>query len=228
MPGEAPAAAPATSLQELAAGLFSLILSLRGSCAYGTVDQLRSRLLGYLQGIEREGLAAGLPQDDVAAANYALVAFIDETILKSSWEHRERWRERPLQLELYGERMAGTRFFEFLTRARRGGPAKRDLLEIYHLCLTLGFEGEYAIRGREQLRPLIEEVRRELGLPEQLQKEIRLSPNGHRRDNPAFGGRDAFPLKRICLIAAGGLVLLWIVLALVLRGATNGALRQLG
>lgn len=228
MPDEARAATPAIALHDLAAGLFSLILSLRGSNAYGTEDQLRASLRGYLQKMEQDGLAAGLSKDDVAKAIHALVAFIDETILKSSWEHCERWRVRPLQLELNGTRLAGSEFFEYLKQTRRGGPAKRDLLEIYHLCLTLGFEGEYAIRGREQLRPLIEDLRRELGLPEQLYKEIRLSRNGHRRDSPAFGARDTFPFRQICTYAAGGLLLLWIVLAFTLRGTASNALDRLG
>jgi type VI secretion system protein ImpK len=135
------------SLPDLAASLFSLILSLRTSAAYGREDELRSRINEYLGRIDREGRDAGIAREDIEAAKFPLVAFIDETILNSNWEGRERWREHPLQLDLYRETVAGERFFERLEKIRAKGEAKADLLQIYWLCLVLGFEGKYKLLG---------------------------------------------------------------------------------
>lgn len=214
-------------LQELASGLFSLILSLRAGGDYGPEEGLRRKITAYLASVEREGLERGFSRDDVDALKFPLVAFIDETILHSNWEHRERWRDHPLQLDLFGERAAGVRFFEHLEKVRRGGEAKRDLLEVYHLCLTLGFEGQYRISGRDKLQPLIEEVRRELGYSSRYDREIRLSPNGKKRDDPVGTRGDPLPSWRIAAIVAGGLVVLFIVGKILLEGAAGRAWRAL-
>ncbi len=218
---------PRRSLQDLATGLFSLVISLRGSGSYGGEDALRRRILGDLAGIDREGAAAGFGRDEIEAVKFPLIAFIDEVILASGWEHRERWRDRPLQYELFGDRMAGARFFENLARLRRGGDAQRDLLEVYHLCLTLGFEGQFKVTGREQLPPLIAEVRRELGYDPRDAREVRLAPNGKRRDNPVGGAQARFPIW-IAVAGAGLLlVIVYVVLQVSIHGAARGALAGL-
>jgi type VI secretion system protein ImpK len=222
------AAPPARrSLQDLSAGLFSLILSLRSSHDYGAEQELRQRILGYLSGIEREGLAAGIPRQDVEMIKFPLVAFIDETIINSEWSFRERWRDRPLQLELFGERMAGTRFFEYLEQVRRVGHERREVLEIYHLCLTLGFEGQYRIADRDRLPHILAEVRRELGYDPQDRREIRLAPNGKRRDSPTAGIRDIFPFWRVAGIAAGSLLVLFVIFWIWVDRALEQALKAL-
>ena len=219
---------PRRSLQDLATGLFSIILSLRGSSNYGSEDALRQRIKSYLAGIEREGLEGGLGRDDIDAVKYPLVAFIDETILGSNWQSRELWRANPLQQQLFNDRLAGTRFFTNLNEIRRGGDAKHDLLEVYHLCLTLGFEGQYRVAGREQLRPLIDEIRRELGYDPRDRREIRLSPNGKRRDNPVAGPPGGFPLWWAVGGGAGALLVLYVILRLVIGDAAHKALTLLG
>jgi len=45
-------------------------------------------------------------------ANFAVCAWIDETIKKSSWESKDQWDERPLQLEYYDTIEAGKLFFD--------------------------------------------------------------------------------------------------------------------
>jgi type VI secretion system protein ImpK len=222
------AAAPARrSLQDLSAGLFSLILSLRSSSDYGGEEELRQRILDYLASIEREGLASGIPRQDIEMVKFPLVAFLDETIINSEWPFRENWRNRPLQLELFGEYMAGARFFEYLDRVRRAGPAQRAVLEIYHLCLTLGFEGQYRFAGREQLPGVLAGVRQELGYDPRDRREIRLAPNGKRRDNPTAGMRDTFPFWRVAGIAAGTLVVLFVIFWLWVDRALDQALKGL-
>lgn len=42
------------------------------------------------------------------------------------------------------------------------GTLNTDLLELYYLCLALGFEGKYKLQGREQLRALIQDLGRDL------------------------------------------------------------------
>jgi type VI secretion system protein ImpK len=182
------AAAPERpTLQQLAGGIFSLVMTLRQTGRYGQEPELRDRLRRYLDAMDQHGLRCGYPQGDLTEVKFPLVAFIDEVILGSSWEHRESWRDRPLQLDLFGERTAGQRFFKRLEELRREGSARREILEIYHLCLTLGFAGSYRISGLQALQPVIDALRRDLGYLPLDQREVRLAPNGLPRSG---GGPD--------------------------------------
>jgi len=83
------------SLLELTSGVFTLILSLRQASDLGPEDSLRQRITTHLAGLEREALDLGIVREDLDLIRFALVAFIDETILSSDWNQREVWRDRP-------------------------------------------------------------------------------------------------------------------------------------
>ncbi len=215
------------SLPDLAASLFSLLLSLRSSAMYGREDELRSRIAEYLGRIDKEGRDAGIAREDIEAAKYPLVAFIDETILNSHWEGRERWREHPLQLDLYGETVAGERFFERMEKIRAKGEATADLLQIYWLCLALGFEGKYKLLGKQKLTQLVDELRRELGFSTSALGKSPISPHGRRRDTGRTAREGNIPMIQIVAGCVGGLALLFLVLWFIVGAAESGALRKL-
>ena len=74
------------------------------------------------------------------------------------WEFKDQWADRPLQLEYFGEHMAGERFFDLLDRIRKKGARKADPLEVFCMSLILGFQGKYKLRGREELDNLIRDI----------------------------------------------------------------------
>jgi hypothetical protein len=41
----------------------------------------------------------------------ALTAWIDETLVNSTWNHKSRWIDKSLWVEIYGQRVAGVEFF---------------------------------------------------------------------------------------------------------------------
>src|SRR5436853_7881168 len=63
----------------------------------------------------------------------------------------------PLQQQRYGHDIAGEIFFQnlqkILTRSETHELA--DLLEVYYLCLLLGFAGRYSMGGRGDLRGIV-------------------------------------------------------------------------
>jgi type VI secretion system protein ImpK len=89
-----------------------------------------------------EGRAIGLEQADLDEARYALVAYIDEKVLRSSWPGREEWMRQPLQLICYRENIAGENFFRRL-RALLRAPRRLPAIQMYALCLAHGFRGAY-------------------------------------------------------------------------------------
>jgi type VI secretion system protein ImpK len=108
--------------------------------------ELRQRLIGALDRMVSDGRRVGVDDADLAEARYALVAFIDEQILQSDWAGRAEWMSRPLQLELYRENTAGENFFVRLRALLRSGN-RPVAVEVYYLCLALGFSGAYRDAG---------------------------------------------------------------------------------
>jgi type IV/VI secretion system ImpK/VasF family protein len=117
--------------------------------------QLRERLGSSLQQMVSRCKALGVADGDIAEAHYALVAFIDERILKSNWPGRAEWMSSPLQLQIYREFRAGENFFARMGELLQRAPTSAAL-EIYYLCLALGFIGAH---GPENARSFLEAYR---------------------------------------------------------------------
>jgi type IV/VI secretion system ImpK/VasF family protein len=112
-------------------------------------DELRRMILAALHQMVSQCRAAGIPDSETAEARYAIVAFIDERILKSNWPGRAEWMNNPLQLQLYREYTAGENFFARM-RALMHRPEGSMALEIHYLCLALGFTGAASSGGLVQ------------------------------------------------------------------------------
>ncbi|WP_280338065.1 DotU family type IV/VI secretion system protein [Salinicola acroporae] len=65
---------------------------------------------------------------------------------------REHVELHPFQYRYFGVHLAGEGFYDRLDSLRSDVRANLDVLEVYHLCLALGFEGKYSLENRDQLR----------------------------------------------------------------------------
>src|SRR5512137_2148104 len=80
-----------------------------------TFDQIKGdvrRLLKESEGIMGRG---GLPREDYDLARFAVCAWVDEAILKSSWSEKGLWLKDQLQRLYYNTTDAGEEFFDRLT-----------------------------------------------------------------------------------------------------------------
>lgn len=118
--------------------------------AHAFAQQVRA----FLDRFEGRAKKRHYSAEDIFDAKYALCAAIDETVLTTCTTIRGTWERKPLQLELFGEQLAGENFFERLERARNEGAPRIHALEVFHLCLLLGFKGKYLLEGPEKLRYL--------------------------------------------------------------------------
>ncbi len=85
---------------------------------------------------------------DYDLARFAVFAWIDEAILKSDWEGKSTWQFEQLQRKFYQTANAGELFFKNLNSI---GPHQNEVREVYFLCLSLGFTGQYCNAGDELL-----------------------------------------------------------------------------
>jgi type VI secretion system protein ImpK len=146
-------AAPASLVDLMYEGFYALFL-LKNGCGPHDKTAFAEHMTRFLGDVDRNAKALGVPADDVTAAKYAFCAAVDEIILRSDYEIREAWETRPLQLRLFGDQLAGEHFFQRLEDLRAKGAVHLQALEVFHVCLLLGFEGRFALDGRDKLNYL--------------------------------------------------------------------------
>ena len=191
----------------------------------GSPDHLRTRLHHLFHQADELSKANAVPPDAHVHARYAVTAYIDEMIIGSRWTHREQWAARPLPYDFFGEYVAGEGFFKRLDTIRRSLPLNADLLEVYGLCLILGFEGQYRLNERERLRGLIEDVTREVqakrGDPPAL------SPHGARPEELMELVKRELPVWVVLVTAAGIAVLFYLALTFLINQDVSHVVDQL-
>ena len=131
-------------------GFYALFL-LRHGCGPHDRAGFGEHMTRFLADVDKKGKQLGVKSDDVEAAKYAFCAAVDEIILRSTYEIRNAWEKRPLQLSVFGDQLAGEHFFTKLEDLRARGSERVAALEVFHMCLLLGFQGRYALDGDEKL-----------------------------------------------------------------------------
>jgi type VI secretion system protein ImpK len=97
-------------------------------------------------------------------ARFAVVAFLDESVLNLRSAVFADWVRKPLQEELFGVHVGGEIFFRNLERlmGQVDSPVLADILEVYLLCLALGYAGRYSVSGKGELKTIRETVMQRL------------------------------------------------------------------
>ena len=126
-------------------------------------EHLYGRLRAYIDEALQRGKQTAMSERDLSDIIYAIVASADELAQRKPGEVRDFWLQRPLQLHYFAENIAGDGFFDRLERII-ADPRRIEALIVYHLCLQLGFEGRFAVRGGErELDHIKRRVREALG-----------------------------------------------------------------
>ena len=143
----------------------------------------RHSILEGLKSSDGEARRQGYASEDIKLAIFAVVAFLDESILNLRAPVFADWPRRPLQEELFGHHVAGEVFFQNLQQllGKTDSHDLADLLEVYHLCMLLGFAGRFSLAGRGELKSFVdgtaEKIRRIRG-PERPFSPYPLLPAG--------------------------------------------------
>jgi len=169
-------------LARLADPVLELILRLRAR-AISASQELRTQIDNHLKQVDTRGTAAGYSAQQLEDARFALAAFADETVLAGGSPMRQEWERYPLQLEYFKEAFAGTKFFDRLERLLKQPEQQADVIEVYYLCLVLGFKGKYHIYLEDQLPAVIENVAEHLRRVGRL-RPAALSPHWKATDQP--------------------------------------------
>jgi len=158
------ASRPAKSLLDLLYDGFLMLFLVKSGQEPTDAAAFSARVQQFLADYERAAKKMDIPAEDVYATKYAFCAAVDETVLNSRFAIRDAWMLQPLQLTLFGEQLAGENFFSRLEDLRAQGAPRLQSLEIYYMCLLLGFQGKYLIEGQEKLGYLTARLGDEIAL----------------------------------------------------------------
>jgi type VI secretion system protein ImpK len=181
----------------------------------------------YLELFEKNCRLIGQGEREIEDAKYALIALLDETVLSIAGPCRDHWIGSPLQLEYFGTNVAGEEFYRRLDKLLLEAESMNEVLEVYYLCLSLGFEGKYKIANRREREAVVENLGKTLGKSLPLQSE-KLSPHGIRHTSTAFKKRSGIaPLAIMASAAAATVLFVWIALAFLSSSGADNMLDSL-
>lgn len=218
---------PSSDLVSLAAPVLDMILKLKAGVVTPSQD-LRPAVSRLLNEMEQRGATLRYSDKQVRALKFAMAAFVDETMMSQNFPLREEWEKFPLQLEYFGEHLAGVKFFDTLEEMLKNIESEADVVEVYYLCMLLGFKGKYKVYMEDQLQSLIERTAAELRKVGRLQ-DTELSPHWRVTDQPDPPREGGVPWW--LLLGAGVafcmVVLIYLILFFLLRSDLNAAKEQL-
>jgi type VI secretion system protein ImpK len=169
-------------------------------------NAFRTLMKQLLASAQQESAGYGYDAQDIRLAIFAVVAYLDESVLNARSPVFADWPRRPLQDELFGGHMGGEWFFQYLEQLLQRPDSSHlgDVLEVYQLCLLLGFRGRYGAGGAAELHAIMSMVATRLG-------RLRGNPGdlapAWRPPSDALEERDPW-LPRLTKIAIAAVVLL--------------------
>lgn len=161
----------------------------------GNAGAMHASAVQALQLFEAESRAAGVSDELIRAAHYALCAALDDVVLATPWGQASSWTTRSLSSTFHQDVRSGERFFDLLSGMQQEPARYLPALEICYMCLALGFRGRYRLDSRGGVE--VERIRE--GLYQLLARmggawERELSPNWRGVDAPHRGPARSVPL----------------------------------
>jgi type VI secretion system protein ImpK len=179
-------------LVTFAGPIFDLVLRLKAGIVAPSND-LRPKIASLLDDFERRAERYKFNHKIVSVAKFALASFVDETILTNNFPLRSEWERNPLQLEYFGEQLAGNKFFEKLESMLQHPEVTQDGVEIYYFCMLLGFKGRYGVYEQEKLLAIMQTTADALVKVGKI-RPLELSPHWLAVDQPKPPAKRGMPI----------------------------------
>jgi len=169
-------------LVAFAGPIFDLVLRLKSSIVAPS-NELRPKIAGMLEDFEKRAERYKFNHKIVSVSKFALASFVDEAVLTNNFPLRAEWERNPLQLEYFGEALAGNKFFDKLESMLAQIDVTQDAVEIYYFCMLLGFKGRYGVYEQEKLLAIMQNTANVLVKAGKI-KQVELSPHWLANDQP--------------------------------------------
>lgn len=141
--------------------IFTAIDRLRGGRqAVADAATFRRQTRDAIAQAETESRSLSYSAEQIRLATFAVLGLLDASILRLQNPVFHDWPKKPLGEEFFGSFNAGEVFFTNIQRLLRQDdtPGLADVLEVYQLCILLGFEGRYSMGSQGELRAIRESI----------------------------------------------------------------------
>jgi len=133
------------ALERSAAILLNLLSQIRNTSSHPNPEGLHQQLAGEITAFEKRAQAEGVKPETIYIARYALCSTIDEFVMSTPWGANSIWSRQSLLSLFHKETFGGEKFFKLLRKLEQDPARNIELLELFYLCLSLGFRGMYAV-----------------------------------------------------------------------------------
>ncbi|MBL8473016.1 MAG: DotU family type VI secretion system protein [Rhodocyclaceae bacterium] len=136
--------------------MLALVPRIRGTVRHPNPAALRDTLLRQLAAFEQKAKESGVAAESVLVGKYALCTLVDEAVSCTPWGGTAQWAKMSLLVSVFREGYGGEKFFQLLNKMAEDPQRNIDLLELFYVCIALGFEGRFGVvdNGRDQLEKL--------------------------------------------------------------------------
>lgn len=214
-------------LVAFAGPIFDLILRIKAGIVAPS-NELRPQVAAMLTDFEKRAERYRFNHKIVQVAKFALASFVDETVLTNNFPLRDEWEKYALQLEYFGEQLAGNKFFEKLDAMLKQIETTQDAVEIYYVCMLLGFKGRYGVYEKEKLLAIMQTTANALVKVGKI-KPVELSPHWLANDQPEPPKKRGMPVwaKIGALSGLGVAFIVYLLMFLFSSKFLDEAMRQL-
>jgi len=181
--------------------LFTAVVRLRfNRQSAPNAEVFRSHMRDAYRLAAEDAQAKGYSSEAVQMAGYAVIAFLDESVVGSRNFVFANWSLTPLQKELFPQ-VSGETFFRTVGELLAAPDAAEtvDILEVYLLAVLLGHRGRYAIGGSDELATTVQNMKQKIA---RVRGETAdLSPGWSIPGEP-IAAPPPDPVRRMCFAAA--------------------------
>ena len=132
-------------LVDAAAPILTLVSRLATTLSQTDVEGLRRRVREEFAGFEKRAGAAGIKPEILRSCHYALCATVDDVASNMPWGSQNIWADQSMARVFHNDTSGGERFFHLLGHFERDPETHGDVLELFYLCLSLGFQGRFRL-----------------------------------------------------------------------------------
>ncbi|EMF07038.1 DotU family type IV/VI secretion system protein [Serratia marcescens] len=148
--------------------VFKQVLQMIGDPSqFDDYEQSRQTCICQLEQATYEAEHLDVSKEEKEAAQVAIIAWLDETVLRSSLSWRQRWQSELLQRKYLKITIAGEHFFTLLNQLE---PCHKQARKVFLFCLQQGFQGQYNSPDDQPALQAVIDEQRNLCLPKMWQQ----------------------------------------------------------
>lgn len=129
---------------------------LRSTLEHGDIPNLQRQLIDEIKQFEQAAKNKQIASEQILPARYLLCTMLDEIVLNAPWGANSLWGQHSLLSQFHNETGGGEKCFSVLQRMLEAPASHLEVLELFYLCISLGFQGKFKVdpRGRENLEQI--------------------------------------------------------------------------